>query len=125
MTYAISGVNTNLDRSLRKLVRDALGLCLFCGGVPLDEPGVLEVAQEVPKVDVEQLTVLCNHDVVIVPVANAQYERGDAVPSTTAHKVVGNNLFVVVCLRGRHKSTRALVLRGEPKTHTPGSLANR
>jgi len=33
----------------------------------------LEIAEEVPKVYVENLASLCDHDVVVVPIANPQH----------------------------------------------------
>mmetsp|Transcript_25318 Transcript_25318/g.47561 ORF Transcript_25318/g.47561 Transcript_25318/m.47561 type:complete len:246 (-) Transcript_25318:2404-3141(-) len=48
----------------------------------------LEIAEEVPKVDVEQVALFGYHDVVRVPVSDAQHVSGNAVASTCVDEIL-------------------------------------
>ena len=51
---------------------DELGADDHGDSLALEAELVLEVAEEVAEVDVEELAVLAHHDVVVVPVPDAQ-----------------------------------------------------
>ena len=54
----------------------------------LDPELGLEVAQEVAEVDVEQVTIPGDHDVVAVPVADAEHIRRHAAAGAGPHEVL-------------------------------------
>ena len=62
---------------------------------------VLKVAQEVSEVDVEEVSVFGHHDVIAVPVAQAQHIGGHTAARTGSHVVVhrlGVLLFAAIVL---------------------------
>mmetsp|Transcript_3303 Transcript_3303/g.10357 ORF Transcript_3303/g.10357 Transcript_3303/m.10357 type:complete len:360 (+) Transcript_3303:363-1442(+) len=81
----------------------------------LDAKLVLEVAQEVAKVNVEVLARLFHHDVVVVPVADAHHVRRHAVAGSAAeehvHRLAKVLLVRVVVPDPVHK--RALLVRAQ------------
>jgi hypothetical protein len=48
----------------------------------------LSVAEELSEVDVEEVAALLDHDVVVVPVADAQHVRDDRVSGARVREVV-------------------------------------
>ena len=74
VTEARVVVRALLSKHIRKVGREHEG-----GALTPDAKLGLEVAQKVAKVDVEEVACACEHDVVIMPVADAHDIRGNAV----------------------------------------------
>ena len=77
------------------------------GRIAVDQAtrGPLDVAQEVPEIDVEQVSVLLDHDVIVVPVRDAEHVRRHAAPGARAQEVVGR-LAVPAIIRERSINRR-------------------
>ena len=60
---------------------------------PINAELLFEMAQKVAKVYVKDIAVFIDHDIIWVPVADSQYESGNAISSTRVGKGF-NGLFV-------------------------------
>ena len=64
--------------------------------LPFDVAKHLGISEKLAKVDVEHVTRLADHDVVIVPVANAQHVSGDAVTGAGASERLHRRRVLVI-----------------------------
>lgn len=77
----------------------------FNGGIsllPFEAPELLSVAHDFAKVDVEHVSAVLQHDVVIVPVTDAQDEGGHA-PACTGVDEVHHSLQTEALVYTREK----------------------
>ena len=88
----VTAMGDGVDEILRKHEGDPF---------PVDAKLLLVVSQEVTKVNVEDLTVLIDHDVVRMSVPDAQDEGGHTVASTAVSEgLYGLLQLVLVTVRG-------------------------
>lgn len=57
----------------------------------LDTEFALEMAKEVTKIDVEQITSICQHDVIRVSVSNSQNISCHTISSTRSDEIFSGN----------------------------------